>query len=305
MKKIICAYCGTKYDAEEPRCPSCGGPNTQETEPQAAPSEQGLKKPQTIQELRDFAAAHKLPLNKMRVHIGEDYGNPRAYGIFQTEDGSFVVYKNKADGSRSIRYRGPDEAHAVSELYLKMQELVRQQKARQAEKARQAANNRPSAAERSRSSCYSKKVSWLDKLKKNFWIYLIILAVCLGIWYVVQRNLSPKRGYYRYDNGYYYYQGSSWYHYSDFSDSWYPVSADSELRSNYGEYYQSGGYSDSYGVDDFSDSSYYDPGSYDRNNGWDWDDDDDDWDWDWGDDDWDWGGDDDWDWDDSDWDSDW
>ncbi len=36
-----------------------------------------------------------------------------------------IVYKNKADGSRSIRYRGPDEAYAVRALYEKLLEMCR------------------------------------------------------------------------------------------------------------------------------------------------------------------------------------
>ena len=35
--------------------------------------------------------------------IGEDCREPKAYGIFQTDDGDFVVYKNKADGVRAVR----------------------------------------------------------------------------------------------------------------------------------------------------------------------------------------------------------
>ena len=35
-----------------------------------------------------------------------------------------MVYKNKADGSRAVRYSGPDEAYAVRELYLKLKSEV-------------------------------------------------------------------------------------------------------------------------------------------------------------------------------------
>lgn len=56
----------------------------------------------------------------MRFYIGEDFKEPKAFGVFKDTDGNFVVYKNKADGSRAIRYRGPDETHAVNEIYQKM-----------------------------------------------------------------------------------------------------------------------------------------------------------------------------------------
>lgn len=64
-----------------------------------------------------------------RFFIGEDYKEPKAFGIYQ--DGNrFIVYKNKADGSRAIRYDGLDEAYAVNEIYLKLKEEIANQKAR-------------------------------------------------------------------------------------------------------------------------------------------------------------------------------
>ena len=71
----------------------------------------------------------------MRFFIGVDYKKPKAFGIYQDGDGNFVVYKNKADGSRAIRYKGTDEAYAVHELYLKMQSEVQKQKTRRSASA--------------------------------------------------------------------------------------------------------------------------------------------------------------------------
>ena len=48
--------------------------------------------------------------------LGQDIREPRAFGIYQDADGLFVVYKNKANGERAVRYRGRDEAYAVNEL---------------------------------------------------------------------------------------------------------------------------------------------------------------------------------------------
>ncbi len=299
MKKIVCAYCGTKYDAEAPRCPSCGGANPQ---PAEAPSEapQGLRKPKTIRELQDFAAAHKLPLNKMRVHLGEDYAGARAYGIYQAEDGSFVVYKNKADGSRAVRYQGPDEAHAVNELYLKMKELVGQHKSRQ--QSRQSSRPAP------RRSAGRGASSFLGFLRNHPWVTVLLILLVIVIWQSC-RNRSPKSGYYHYNNDYYYHQGSNWYVYHD---SWVPAYPDSGLTDRWDDYYESSYYNSSYDADSFYNSDYYESPAQNQNNDWDWGGDNDDWDWDddddwdWGDDDdWDWGGDDDWDWGGDDWDSDW
>ena len=77
-------------------------------------------RPKTIEELKAFCAEKGMPLEQMRFYIGEDFPEPRAFGIFQDENGEFVVYKNKADGTRSVRYHGTDEAYAVNELYEKL-----------------------------------------------------------------------------------------------------------------------------------------------------------------------------------------
>ena len=88
---------------------------------------QSDKVPKTIEELKAWAKAMNLPLADMRTFIGEDYRGPKAFGIYKDpDDGTFVVYKNKADGSRAVRYKGSDEAYAVNELYMKMKERVRQ-----------------------------------------------------------------------------------------------------------------------------------------------------------------------------------
>ena len=65
-----------------------------------------------------------MPLLRMRFFVGEDFKEPKAFGIYQDGD-DFVVYKNKANGQRAVRYRGPDEAYAVSELFQKLLEEQR------------------------------------------------------------------------------------------------------------------------------------------------------------------------------------
>ena len=84
----------------------------------------GTRIPQTIEELKAFCAEKGMPLEKMRFFIGENIQQPKAFGIYRDENDRFVVYKNKADGSRAVRYSGPDEAYAVSELYLKLKSEV-------------------------------------------------------------------------------------------------------------------------------------------------------------------------------------
>ena len=57
-----------------------------------------------------------------RFFIGKDIKEPRAFGIYENSNGEFVVYKNKEDGSRAIRYTGTDEAYAVNELYYRLED---------------------------------------------------------------------------------------------------------------------------------------------------------------------------------------
>ncbi len=110
-----CPFCGAVISSEERICPSCGAEN----QGFVADSPRRILNPRTIQELKEYCAERGMPLLRMRFFVGENYKEPKAFGIYQ--DGTdFVVYKNKADGSRAIRYRGPDEAHAVHELHAKL-----------------------------------------------------------------------------------------------------------------------------------------------------------------------------------------
>lgn len=90
-----------------------------ETAPAPEPPRTFTGRPRTIEELREFCRAKEMPLEKMRFFIGENYQEPRAFGIFRSGN-NFIVYKNKSDGTRAVRYQGSDEAYAVGELYDKL-----------------------------------------------------------------------------------------------------------------------------------------------------------------------------------------
>ena len=114
-----CPYCGKELSSSQLKCPNCGAANEYYIVPT-----RGLDlRPKSIEELKEYCEARRLPLKELRFFIGEDYRKPKAYGIYR-EGANFVAYKNKADGSRSIRYRGPDEAFAVRELYEKLLEMI-------------------------------------------------------------------------------------------------------------------------------------------------------------------------------------
>ena len=116
----ICAYCGAPVSSVSLKCPHCGAANPL----YAAPVRSLPMEPRTIEELQEYCEAKGLPLDRLRYFIDQDYRQPRAFGIYR--DGvDFVVYKNKADGSRFVRYRGPDEAKAVGELFEKLLDSCR------------------------------------------------------------------------------------------------------------------------------------------------------------------------------------
>lgn len=119
--EMKCEYCGAMIPDTAASCPQCGGTNN------------NMKRavdntPKTIEELKQWYAARNLPpYETTRFFIGINYKNPRAFGIYE-ENGKFIVYKNKDNGQRAIRYEGTDEAYAVNELYLKLKSEILNQK---------------------------------------------------------------------------------------------------------------------------------------------------------------------------------
>ncbi len=288
MSIRICEVCGKQIPDDAAFCTNCGAEQHGET--------RLTKIPETIEELRAFCAAHRITPEKQRFFIGEDYRGARAFGIYRDEAGNCVVYKNKADGSRSVRYSGPDEKRAVRELYekLKSETELRRETPRQAVPER-------GAPEPEDDGEPVKLWQIVAGSLVCFWkpILIVLLIVVATRWAM----RTPDRGYYRYQDDTYYYQDSGWYLYNAVLNDWeraYDVPED--LREDYGDYYESredGGY----GVPEFSYSSGYEDDDRDSDSFWDdwgdsgslWDD------YDWDDYDWD----DDWDSWDTDWDSDW
>lgn len=243
--------------------------------------------PKTIEELKAFSDEHNLPLKDMRFFLGEDFKEPKAFGIYKDDDGNFVVYKNKADGSRAVRYQGKDEAYAVNEIYQKMRSEIRMRK------QQKPSENDPDVkvgAQRAKQAVLKKK----RKIADFFSIFLVIFLLVLYV--VLSCVKSPGKGYYNYDDTYYYYDSSSWYYYDDYNNQWEKTySIDDELSKNYKDYSSGSDYSTDFGIDNFNNSQYY----LDHNNSNSY------WNDSWDDDDWDWDSNDSWDYNDSDWDSDW
>ena len=210
--------------------------------------------PKTIEELKAWYTAHKLPPeNITRFFIGKDIKEPKAFGIYKSETGDFVVYKNKANGERAVRYQGSDEGYAVNELYQRLRAEIADQKSH-------AADKRPSQPARKKSK---NSLSLIGKIL-GFFLFTrfgITLLVFLILFVMAMLDNSPSRGYYRYNGNDYYYQSGSWYSYDSGYDTWdYMSDSDflddiiyDDTADDYRVYDHSGM--------DFEDTSWYDSGS--------------------------------------------
>ncbi len=119
--EIKCEYCGSMIPDNCEVCPKCGAIN--QNFRRAADGT-----PKTIEELKKWYEDRKLPPYEItRFFIGIDCKEPKAIGIYE-ENGRFIVYKNKADGSRAVRYEGKDEDYAVNEIYLKLKSEILHQR---------------------------------------------------------------------------------------------------------------------------------------------------------------------------------
>ena len=310
-----CEYCGSYVESTEENCPNCGAVN-----PNHRRNAAGV--PQTIEELKGFCSKHNLPLEEMRFFIGVDYKKPKAFGIYQDGDGNFVVYKNKSDGSRAIRYKGTDEAYAVHELYLKMQSEVQKQKkylstgggASDAEQARRAAySDNPYNRDRSPKRPGGIWGSLSGQVKKR--LVGVVLLVLFFSSILAFDAMVPDKGYYSYEGSYYYYDYHDWYRFDREQLDWIQADmAGTPLDRHYNRYLIKNNNSAGSQYSESVDSEYYDAFSASQSV---WEEDDssiredssgsdsswDDSDWD--DSDWDWDSGSDWDSSYTDWDSDW
>lgn len=277
-----CEYCGSTVRSDQVKCPNCDAPN-----PLYVVDNEGfVHNPKTIAELQEFCAERGMPLLRMRFFIGEDVREPKAFGIYRNSDGNFIVYKNKSDGTRNVRYNGPDEGVAVGEIYNKLIDECHKRGIYPEN------NGQPGRPTRSFDEQMPRKRNrQIIKHKFLFWVIIFVLLVILC-------NVLNDDGYYQYGSSLYYNSAGTWYEYDNDYYDWYPAgSSVSDLWDSSDDYYLGNSWSDVTEYDDsysygysFEDSDYYDSGS-----SWD-----SDWDSDWSSssyDSWDSGG--------SDWGSDW
>ena len=265
-----CEHCGSPVGEGDRSCPRCGAPNPGFREGGAVSAGRTVHRPGTIEELRAFCEARGMPLEKMRFFIGRDYRKPKAFGVYRDGE-DFVVYKNKADGSRAIRYRGPDEAFAVGELYDK---LMAEHRLRD--------HLRRSSSDGDRGGAPAGGILRDLYLRLRIPVLFLIVLVLAGE--LNTRIEHRNDGYYRANGDLFYRYGYEWF-VDSAADDWYEV--EDFPYTDYREYYAGGRYDAAWGGTAFTDSQVWSEirspdsdggGSYDYGG---WDPGDTDWDTDW------------------------
>lgn len=263
-----CKYCGSTVSSSDQQCPNCGAPN----EGYVVDTKRQIFLPRTIEELKEYCAERGMPLLRMRFFIGEDYRKPKAFGIYKDGD-EFVVYKNKANGQRSIRYRGPNEAFAVHELFEKLMDECRSRgiypDGRIPEKASSDTNWVHSKTTEYQDRGFfpdgriPKKTSSGSRRSrlKNSGIIppiicIIVMILLTTVMAVYSMNQHRGDGYYSTGDGtVYYHYGSDWYYTNDadYADDW--IETDAFPVSGYEEYSLGEDWDSDWGVSNFKSSS--------------------------------------------------
>ena len=262
-----CKYCGSTVSSDQEHCPNCGAPN----DGYVADTARQIFLPKTIGELKEYCAERGMPLLKMRFFIGEDYRQPKAFGIYR-DGANVIVYKNKANGDRAIRYQGPDEEFAVSELFAKLLEECHNRGIYP--------DGKPERTEASARKAVRKKAN-----RTVFGIFFVIWAAIM----VISLLFGPSHkhdGYYSTGDGtVYYHYGNDWYYTYDINDAGYWYEANDFPVSDYEDYSLGEDWNADWGVSNFKESSTWDrlreshsssSSDYDS-----WDSSDTDWDSDW------------------------
>ena len=196
--RIKCESCGKRIRDTDDTCPHCGAFVNRRSssvtvgEPIRYPAKEDT--PRTIEELQAWYEARNLPpYDVTRFFIGHNYPDARAFGIYR-DGANCVVYKNKADGSRAIRYEGPDEAYAVNELYERLREEILHQKSRGSGVTR-------SGGSAARSG--KRRRAWLPGVIACAVALLITFGVELGLY--LEKKVKPCAWeYYSYNGAIYY-----------------------------------------------------------------------------------------------------
>ena len=234
-----CKYCGSTVSSSDKCCPNCGAPN----EGYVADTEKQVFLPKTIEELKEYCAERGMPLLRMRFFIGEDYRKPKAFGIYKDGE-NFIVYKNKANGQRAVRYQGPNEAFAVNELFLKLLDECHQ-------RGIYPDGRFPETAGKSTRRVRRNYPAALPAI-----ICIVVMSLLSCVLAVYSLHQHRNDGYYGTGDGMvYYHYGNDWYYTEDTSSAGYWYETDEFPSADYEAYSLGEDWSSDWGVSDFKSSS--------------------------------------------------
>ena len=280
----------------------------------------------SINDILELASRYEMPLERMRFFIGINNTEPKCFGIYQDEAGYWVVYKNKANGQKAVRYRGRSEAEASQIIWDKIEDEIRIRKkekdwwqhqedlAKYPEYAEEYDRQLEERVLKPNYSTIRDKmgISGPKRLTAILLTTVLVSGLVVGGAMMIRNMVShhPTTGYYTHNNDLYYYQYPSWYIWDSYTSDWDYYDYDAYVDNNWQDWNYDGRYYEYEGNDadyySFQNSDYYSTfsssSSYDSDYDSDWSSD---WDssWDSSDDyDYDFS---DWDSDFSDWDSDW
>ena len=266
--KIKCEYCGSMFDDTLEKCPNCGGTNNNV---RRSTNDQ----PTTIEGLKEWYKEKGLPDEEVtRFFIGRDYKGSKAFGIYKNANGKFIVYKNKADGTRAVRYEGTDEAYAVNELLTRLKQEILEQKAKAVKKNPAPVNksvpektveSSPAPAQEEAASPEEGKKALRSLLIASV-VIIVIVAGIAAIFQIKEKLSIPLIGYYKHNGELFYHCDDTylfWAKYNRETNDWelldYIWDEDPDLfeRKTAKQYFLGEDYDGSYGAYDFADSLAY------------------------------------------------
>lgn len=202
----------------------------------------------SLSELEAFFREKNIPSEQIRFFVNENRNDARCFGIYQDiNTGNFIVYKNKDDGTRSVRYEGVDEKLAVNIFFSKLKEEMYK---RDTQGLYQSTVSQVKEAQQAKRSLIGKIIG----------IIAVVISVIV-IFFSLRSCNTPRVGYYNFNGSNYYYGNNAWWYYDDFYDDWEYYDG---YMDGYNDYYYGNNYDSSYGYPDIEDSSNYE--SYSDNN---------------------------------------
>lgn len=218
----------------------------------------------SLTELEEFFREKNIPQEKTRFFVNQNKKEAKCFGIYQDVDtGKFIVYKNKADGSRFVRYEGDNEKEAVSIFFDKLKEemAIRDTQGLYKSTIEQVKEEKQQEQEKK-----NNLKSDVEDIAVRVFGGLIVLTVIVAVFYMVYAGFvslaedlkplmsTPQTGYYKVNETYYYYGNHAWWYYDTSYNGWKYLDG---YLNDYDNYYYSEDYSDNQNYSNIIDSQDY------------------------------------------------